>query len=425
MKAIQGGNIYIDGHFVKDSYILFDDGIVEIGSLHSLRDKSFFDTVSPENRIVLNEEYVVPGFIDVHIHGAAGFDTMDATEEALTQIAQTLPRYGVTGFLATTMTMPADQVRAALQNIRNYIQSAENDALSSEKNTQSDHRNALSNNNVKSGARILGVHLEGPFISTRYCGAQPKEDIRVPSEDPTLIESFRDIIKVVTIAPEIEGAMKLIEDHGRNICFSLGHSECDMETAKSAFEKGAKSVTHLFNAMTPLHHRKPGLVGASFLSPDTYAEIICDNIHIHPSLYPLILRMKGHEHLLLITDCMRAGGLSDGTYELGGQDVRVKNGQCTLADGTIAGSVLGFSDALKHFVRHTTLPLEQAIRMTSYNQAHYLNIFDQFGTIEKGKKADFTVLDHEFEVVMTIVDGKVVYRRSAARHDASPLATMR
>ncbi|MDO4754420.1 MAG: N-acetylglucosamine-6-phosphate deacetylase [Bacillota bacterium] len=372
MNIIAGGKIFINHRFEEGYAVVFDCDILKIVKLEELGACEYHD---------LKGAYLVPGFIDVHVHGCNGSDTMDASPSALDNISRSLVKHGVTSFLPTTMTNPLPTIRSALENIRRCPK--------------------------PSGAKILGVHLEGPFLNPKYSGAQPVADMIDPER--RLIEEFQDIIKVVTIAPETAGALEMIRDFGEHICFSLGHSDSDYETAVQAFEAGARSVTHLFNAMSPLHHRKPGLVGASLCSESTFAEIICDDIHIHPELYRLVLKAKGSDKVMLVTDCIRAGGLSDGTYELGGQPVHVCCGKCTLENGTIAGSILSLDKALKNMVRHTGISPEAAIPMISYNQALYLGMEKKIGSIAVGAAADFVILSRNLDVLQTYVDGKLVH----------------
>lgn len=380
--ALVGGKIYIGGEFAEDSYVIFGEDIVDVGTIpdfYKKYKKHHFTEI-----IDISGLYLAPGFIDIHIHGFAGSDTMDGTSAALKAIASGVSRHGVTAFLAATITARLSDIRSALENIGANIA-------------------------MTGGARLLGAHLEGPFINSSYAGAQPAEHISLP--DDRLVEEYRDIIRVATIAPEVPGAIRLIRRFAHDIRFSLGHSGCTKAEADAAFECGARGVTHLFNAMTPLHHREPGLVGAALLAPDAYVELICDNLHIHPHIYSLVFRAKSAERVLLITDSIRAGGLSDGTYDLGGQDVSVSGGRCTLADGTLAGSVLCFDEALRNIVHGAGIPLETALKMTSQNQAKYLGIDDRYGSIARGFAADFVVLDSALRPVRTIVGGVTVWKR--------------
>lgn len=405
MKAIVGGKIYYNQKFVEHHCIVFDENIIAIDEIDDI---DFRDINTVYN---IGEHYLVPGFIDVHVHGFNGADTMDGSAESLVNIAQSLAAHGVTSFLPTTMTMPEEKIRKALQTIRNSGITQNSVSIQNPIDALDSHRMC----NPKIGARILGTHLEGPFLNPKYSGAQASNHMKLPESD--LLNEFKDIIKTVTIAPELEGALDLIQEFGERIRFSLGHSACDYDTAMQAFAMGACSTTHLFNAMTPLHHRNPGLSGAALCCDHVFVEVICDNIHIHPALYQLILRCKGTERIMLITDCIRAGGMNDGQYELGGQSVIVRDGKCTLEDGTIAGSVLTFGDALKNFVKYTQIPLENAVPMTSYNQAKYLGLEKKIGSIAVGMASDFVILDQDLNVVDTYICGKKI---ETGKTDISP-----
>jgi N-acetylglucosamine-6-phosphate deacetylase len=417
MKAIVNAKVLIGDYFEKDLVVLFDDYIESIITKDEYQqylqekkiDVNFYEAGSEQEQKSEQEQgseqeqeshresmteingagsYLSPGFIDVHIHGYKNFDVMDANKRALNEIAEGITENGVTAFLATTMTMSMQTIRNALDTIRNHMERSE--LLESE----------------SKGAMILGAHLEGPFINAAYKGAQPGEHIVIP--DTKILEDYGDIIKVVTLAPEIEGALDMISRYKDNTRFSIGHSGATFEEAMDSFKAGASSTTHLFNAMTGLHHRKPGIVGAAFLS-DCYCEIIADNFHVHKGLYPFILKAKTLNKILLITDCMRAGGLAEGEYELGGQKVWMKNKQCTLADGTIAGSVLKLNEGLRNFATELEGELESYIQLVSKNQAEYLGVWDKMGSIEVGKLANLVLIDEAVHIIKTIVKGNIVY----------------
>lgn len=331
---------------------------------------------------------VLPGFIDLHIHGSAGHDTMDATPQALIAISAFLASRGVTAFTPTTMTAPHLPTLAAVQNVGAAI------------------------SHPLPGAAILGVHLEGPYISPRFPGAQSKTDIRLPN-----LTEFAELlaagpVQLITLAPEQPGAGALIDaalDAGVRVL--IGHSAATYDQAIHAFAAGVSQVTHTFNAMTGLHHREPGIVGAVLGDPFIYAQLIADTIHVHPAAMAILARCKGPDRLLLITDAIRAAGMPAGEYELGGQPVFVRAGQCRLADGTLAGSILTMDAALRHFLAATGWPLEKAWPVTSRTPAAALGIGNQYGSLAPGYRADLVVLDGELEVVATVVGGRLVYLR--------------
>lgn len=380
MKAIVNGVVCTKNELRNDCVIVFDDKVNNILTCEE------FENYKVDNSVEIidaNNNFVLAGFIDVHIHGFNNNDTMDCTDDGLIQIQKDLVKNGVTTFLPTTMTMNIDTIKMALDKVERVMK-----------------------NEDVVGAEIAGVHLEGPFISAKYKGAQSDEFIISPDFD--LIEQYKHLIKVVTIAPEIENAQKLIEMYGEEINFSIGHTNATAEQCNEAIEHGAVSFTHLFNAMTPMSHREIGAVGSA-LTNDTYAELIADKFHVSPQLYDMLVKAKGVDKILLITDCIRAGGLKDGVYNLGGQDVNVSNGRCLLANGTIAGSTLNLNEALKNFTECSSLTLIESIRMVTSNQAEYLKIDDEVGSLDIGKKANIVIMDKSFDVIKTIVKGVVVY----------------
>jgi N-acetylglucosamine-6-phosphate deacetylase len=337
------------------------------------------------------EVTVVPGFIDEHIHGVNSSDAMDATIEALANISSTLAKEGTTSFLATTMTQSVENISKAVSNVKSYMT----------------HHN-------QDGAEVIGIHLEGPYLNCDACGAQPREYIVNPS-----VEQFKmyqelsgNAIKYVTIAPETEHGYELIQyckEH--DIVASIGHTKAKYDDAVKAIEHGATNVTHCYNAMTGLHHREPGVVGATMLHDELMAEMIVDGIHVHPKSVLLMLKNKTVENITLVTDSMRAKGLPDGEYELGGQKVNVRDGQARLEDGTLAGSVLKMIDAVNNMIEFTNVSLEEAVQMASTNPAKKLGVFDKKGSIEVNKDADLVVLNSNNEILMTICRGKIVYQK--------------
>ncbi len=377
MKSIVNG-LLIMNDLISDNVIVFDDTIVDIVTFDDYI-KMYKDKVTYE--IDAKGNYVSAGFIDVHTHGYMGFDTMNNDTSSISNISNYILKNGVTSFLPTTMTMSKDKIINALENVKNI----------KDKNT---------------GAEIIGVHLEGPFINKKYKGAQSEDFIISP--DFEFIDKYRDIIKIVTIAPEIKDATKLIHQFSDEINFSLGHTNATYDECVNAMHCGAKGVTHLFNAMTPMNHRELGTVGFG-LTSDCYVEVICDNFHISSNLYNLLVKSKGIDKIILITDSIEATALDDGVYNLGGQDVNVKDGKCLLKNGTIAGSTLKLNEALKNFTKNTDLSLTESIKTVTINQAKYLNIDDKVGTLDKNKRANIVIMDFDFEIKKTIIKGEIVY----------------
>ena len=377
MKAITNGLILLKDECVKNKVLVVSEQIMGL-----------FDEV-PEKCEVIDVQgaYVSAGLVDIHIHGFAGYDVMDASEVGLQTISDELLKFGVTSYCPTTMTMSKDAILKALECVKK-VQA-----------------------NQKSGARILGVNLEGPFISMAYKGAQNPDFIQSPSFE--LIEPYKDLIKLMTIAPEIEGAQTFIQrvKQETNITVSIGHSSATYDEAKQSVQNGITHATHLFNGMTGLHHRDPGVVGAVLTSSQVKAELIADTIHVNPALFSFLAHTKGPEGLVLITDSMRAGGMCAGTYDLGGQMVIVKDGRACLESGSLAGSVLTLDRAVSNFMTHTTLPLTQVINYASYVPASSIGEAHQIGSLEVGKKADFVIWEPDLTVRQTYVNGECVYSK--------------
>ncbi len=376
MKAIVNGKIILPDSIVEGRALLFDEKIAGLS-----------ETV-PEGAEIIDAKgrYVAPGLVDIHIHGYLGEDTSDGSVEGIRKMAEGIVKNGVTAWLPTTMTVSYDDLRRAFNAVR---------ALMDKKN------------NPK-GAQIMGVHAEGPFINPSKKGAQAVEYIR-PADAPFLIENS-DVIRIVTIAPEMPGALDCIREvtEKTSILVSMGHTAANYETAKAGIEAGVRHATHLFNAMTPLNHRDPGVVGASLADDRVSTELIADTFHISPDLFGLVAKVKG-DNLILITDCTRAGGLEDGEYTLGGQPIFVKGIECRLADGTIAGSVLKLNNAIRNMRDHTSLPLEQIVRMASINAARCIGLDKTKGSLEAGKDADIILADENFAVSETIIAGETVW----------------
>ncbi|MFL6558493.1 MAG: N-acetylglucosamine-6-phosphate deacetylase [Bacillus sp. (in: firmicutes)] len=385
LKDIQ---IYSQDQFIKDGYIkIKDQKIIEIGSLNELSTTEEFNVIE-----IPSSFKAVPGFIDVHIHGVAGADTMDATKEALDIMVAELPKEGTTSFLATTMTQDVKQIEDALINAGQYSIDQQHSGK----------------------AEILGIHLEGPFVNPKRAGAQPTQYMILPNLE--LFKKWQNLangnIKLVTLAPEQPGGYEMIRYLKANgVIASIGHTDATYEEVNEAIAAGANHVTHLFNQMRELHHREPGVVGAAFLREELKAEIIVDGIHIRPEMVNLAFKQKRSDGLLLITDAMRAKCLKNGVYELGGQEVIVKDGKAVLEDGTLAGSILKLGQAVKNIISYTGCSLDDAIEMASVNPAKQLNIYDRKGSIAVGKDADIVILDEAMEVYMTLCRGVLAFKR--------------
>lgn len=376
----------------KNSWVLTEEGLVKTnlviadGKIESIGDKVIEGLVElPDDKIV------VPGFIDQHIHGAAGSDAMDGTVEDLSKIACALAKEGTTAFLATTMTQSVENIDKALGSVKEYIES-----------------------DPSEGALVLGVHLEGPFISKDFIGAQPLEYVAEPSVD--VFKHYESVsgnhIKLVSMAVEVEGADKLINYlASRGIVASIGHSNAKYADVDAAIKAGASNVTHTYNAQKPIHHREVGTVGSAMLFDELNCEAICDGIHLSAPAVRLLWKNKPADKFTLITDAMRAKHMPDGVSELGGQVVIVKNGEARLENGTLAGSVLTMNKAVSNTMKFLGTDLATTIKYATINPAKNLGVADQMGSIAVGKLANLVVVDKDINVYQTIRNGLVIYNK--------------
>ena len=381
MRAILGGKIVTPSGVLDGMAVVFEETIVSIVPQSEI----------PQNADVIcaNGKYVLPGLVDMHIHGYLGADASDGDFEGLKTMAEGVCKNGVTAFLPTTMTVSDPELRSAFAQIR----------LGMRESWKESWR----------GAQIMGANAEGPFINASKKGAQAGEHVK--KGDPAFLKEFQDVIRVFTIAPEVEGNLDCIREIAQdtNLLISMGHTAANYAQACEGIEAGVRHVTHLFNAQTGLNHRDPGVVGAGLTDGRVSCELIADTFHIHPALFALVARMK-RDKMVLITDCTRAGGLADGEYTLGGQPIFVHGIECRLADGTIAGSVLKLNEAIRSMRAHTDLPLNQIVNMASLNPARRIGIDHCKGSIESGKDADFANADENLHIVQTILRGKTIYQ---------------
>lgn len=378
IKALINGTIILQDGQIENKALLFDEKIIGIVDA---------DAVQADEIIDAQGAYICPGLIDVHIHGYVGDDTCDASEPGMRSIAHALPQNGVTSFLPTTMTIAWSDLEKAFANVRRLMPESRSLAFD--------------------GAEILGCHAEGPFINPGKKGAQAEENIIPPNAE--LVMPHQDIIKIITMAPEMPGGMEFIKTltQQSDIVVSIGHTNATFEEAMAAIDAGASHITHLFNAQTALNHRNPGVVGAA-LSRGVSCELICDTFHIHPGLYTFLYAAK-QQKLVLVTDCTRAGGLPDGEYTLGGQPIFVKGIECRLADGTIAGSVLKLNNAVKNLKEHGKLAMWQAVNAASLAPAQVIGESHRKGSLEAGKDADITLMTEDCTVQRTFVHGQTKY----------------
>ena len=377
MKAIINGRIVLKDRVVENSALLYSDVIEGIVPADKL----------PEGVEIIDAKggYVAPGLIDLHIHGYLGKDVCDGEEESIRTISKGLLANGVTGYLPTTMTVDMKVIRKALEVCR---------ALKEESRDWE-------------GSAILGCHAEGPFISEKKKGAQDPKYILKP--DAKFVKEYADIIRIITLAPEEDEDFKAISEIRRDtdVIVSMGHTSADYETAMKSTEAGVRHATHLFNAMTPLAHRAPGVVTAA-LNSDVSAELIVDTFHVNPVFYNMLWKLKGRK-LCFITECLPAGGLPEGEYTLGGQKIIYRGIVCRLADGTVAGSILHLNKGVWNVYSNSDIPLYECVNCASLNPATVLGLDSRKGSIEIGKDADIIITDGEFNVQKTVIGGKIRY----------------
>lgn len=372
---IKNANIYTEDHrFLKGTVAVENGRFVS----NAEADETDGRSVDAEGL------YMIPGLVDIHFHGCMGADMCDGTEQALNVITAYEASIGVTSICPATMTIPKDELLAVMKNAGEY--------------------------KYHGGSHLVGINMEGPFISPSKKGAQAAENIMHCDYEyfSRLQKAANGLIKLVDIAPEEPGAMEFIDRAKGEVVISLAHTASDYDTAKKAIEHGASHATHLYNAMPPMNHRNPGVIGAVRDSEKCHVELICDGVHIHPSVIRATFAMFGAERMILISDSMRATGLEDGEYTLGGQPVTVKGNLATLHDGTIAGSATNLMDCMRFAVKEAGIPLETAVMCATENPAKEIGIFHETGSIAAGKKADFVLLDKELNIIGVYIDGKEI-----------------
>jgi N-acetylglucosamine-6-phosphate deacetylase len=390
MLAFTAGRLLTPTDAVDHPLVLVDEGrVLEISSRSG---RQLPAGVAPSD---FGDGVMAPGYVDLHIHGSAGFDVMDDDAEALPAIEQLLARHGVTSYFPTTVTSPMDTILRGLERLASAIEKRERDYERKDRNANSTDR-----------ARPLGIHLEGPFISHARRGVHPPENLLAPTL--ALFEKFwqaaRGRIRMMTIAPELEGAPEVIAEAARRgVCVSLGHSDADFAAAERGIAAGARHATHTFNAMRPLDHRSPGILGAVLTDGRVSADVIADGVHLDPAIVKLVASAKGPEQTVLITDAISATGMPDGRYRLGSFAVDVRDGKC-MANGSLAGSVLTMDRAVRNLARFAEWDLSQAVAAASRNPARVARIASK-GVLAAGADADFVVLNPEGEVLRTFIGG--------------------
>ena len=378
MKAIVNGKIILKDRVVENAALLFSD-VIE-GVLPA-------DKIPADAEIIdANGGYVSPGLIDLHIHGYLGCDVCDGTVESIRTISEGIVKNGVVGYLPTTMTVDMSVIKKSLEVCRELMEESK----------------------TWNGSTILGVHAEGPFISESKKGAQDAKYILKP--DAAFVKEYADVIKLISLAPETDtddfAAIREI-NRDTDVVISMGHTSADYDTAIRSTAAGVKHATHLFNAMTPLAHRAPGVVGAA-LNSDVSCELIVDTFHVSTELYDMLFKIKGRK-LCFITDCLPAGGLPYGEYTLGGAKIVYRDIVCRLEDGTVAGSVLPLNKGVWNVYTNSNIPLNECVNCASLNPATTLGIADSKGSLEVGKDADVIITDQEFKVMKTIIGGEIRY----------------
>lgn len=368
---IKNVQLYTEDKFFEEGHIIINDGL-------------FSEEEVQDDEVIDGEGcYAIPGLIDVHFHGCVGADFCDGTPEAISKIAEYEASQGITTIVPATMTLLEDKLMKVMENAGNY---------------KSDK-----------GAILAGINMEGPFISVAKKGAQAATHICKPN-----IEMFRKLqaasnglIKLCDIAPEEDGAMEFIEELKDEVNISFAHTTANYDTAKKGYDKGACHATHLYNAMPPMAHRDPGVIGAARDSGHVMVELICDGVHIHPTVVRATFDMFGDERVVLISDSMRATGLSDGLYTLGGQDVKVVGKLATLvSDGAIAGSATNLMDCVRTAVFDMDIPLETAIGCATANPAKSVGLYDKYGSISTGKVGNVVLLNYDLSLKAVIIRGK-------------------
>lgn len=381
MHAITGGKIILkDG--IQSGYALLFDRVIR-----GIVPES--DVPADAHIIDAKGGYVAPGLIDLHIHGYLGKDVCDGSEESIRAISKGLLANGVTGYLPTTMTVDMAVIKKALAVLQSLKEESKQ----------------------WNGSAILGCHAEGPFISEAKKGAQDPAHILKPDAD--FVKEYADIIKIITLAPEQDtedfAAIREIAKK-TDVVVSMGHTSADYETAIKSTEAGVRHATHLFNAMTPLAHRAPGVVGAA-LKSDVTCELIADTFHVSAALYDILWKVKGRK-LCLITDCLPAGGLPFGEYTLGGAKIIYNDIVCRLEDGTVAGSVLPLNKGVWNVYTNSSIPLHECVNCASLNPAAAIGMADKKGSLDRGKDADIIICDETFRVRKTIIGGVIQYENN-------------
>jgi N-acetylglucosamine-6-phosphate deacetylase len=383
--AFTAARLYTPVEEIENPILVVEDGVIS-----EVYSRATREVPGDTSLIDFGDAALSPGFVDIHIHGGAGLDLMRASLSEFPRLGKFLATHGVTGYFATTVAAPLDVTCSALERLADAIEAA--------RATPDD----------SAQGRPLGIHLEGPFLSHKRRGVHPPEFLVAPTVAvfERLWQAARGHVRMLTIAPEVPEAMEVIAEAARrNVCVSIGHSDAEMPVAQDAVKAGARHATHTFNAMRPLDHREPGIIGEVLSNDQLSADIIVDGIHVDPAVVKVFLRAKGRERAVLITDAISATGMPDGRYQLGPIEVDVKDGKCT-SNGSLAGSVLTMDRAVRNITRFSEWTLRDAVQAATLNPARAVGLAAHHGILAKGVSADFTVLNSAGEVLKTIVRGQ-------------------
>ena len=380
---IENGQVWQEDGFVSGQTLTVADGLI-----HNLKPASEIRARPNDRRLDARGACVMPGFVDLHLHGSNGFDIMDATEDSLRGLCAFLVRQGVTSYLGTTMSDSAERIEAALSAMRDFAD--------------------------RPNTPLLGIHLEGPYLNPDFRGSQPDMHLRPPRREEYLPWLKAGQIKLITLAPEIPGGDDLIRDaRAQGVTVAMGHSGASYEAAHEFFAEGVRQITHTFNGMAGIHHRRPGIFVAACERPEVTFQVIADGVHVHPAVLRLILRLVGTERVLAITDAMQAAGLADGRFALGDVSVHVKDGIARAGDGGLAGSTLTMPRALQNMMRFCDLTLAEALPTVTRTPADSIGMYPQKGSLQTGTDADIVIWDEEEGVQATLIAGELMYPAEA------------
>ncbi|NUN08585.1 MAG: N-acetylglucosamine-6-phosphate deacetylase [Ignavibacteriaceae bacterium] len=382
--ALIGGKIVTPFRVVKNGTIVIEDGM--ISELGKISDVSIPDGC---RLIDVSGRTVSPGFVDLLVHGGGGFGFADENPESIARASEYFVRNGSTTLLASLFAKPQEELLADLKRVADFI-------------------------DAHPDSNVYGIHMEGPFLNPALKGAMNEDYLWKPTVEgwDMLWEASRGKIRIMTIAPELPGSIDVMRAAARKgVVLSIGHSMATYDEIELAIDNGAAHVTHIFNAMRPFHHRNPGVILGSLLRNELKIELIADTLHVHPAVMELLLKLKGANGIILITDSIRAGGMHEGEYEFADQKVFMKEQKAYLADGTLAGSTLTLNKAVKNMIQTANAKETDAFRMASLNGAKVLNIENRKGILAAGKDADLIVLNDDYEVEMTIIKGKIAYEK--------------